>query len=178
MMRTLVATAALALAILPPVFAFGAPVQGYRVAPAQQQQVPRAAMSRSASQDAFKVPMELNVLPKPAARESDATVLPYRFQGSQVAGEPVWIQPSWYQNGCFAQNVFGTAPAFQNDGSSLASTTLGSLADDRSKHLISTTPSYNPSSPSGSSGLATSNQTGLSLQVQPTQCGSSRLINF
>jgi hypothetical protein len=176
-MRTLVVAGAIALALLPPAVTLGAPTQGFRVAPLPRLPPPRAAAGHPAGQDSFKLPFHIDARPKPAETDVESTFLPYRWHGWQPGPRYVWIQPTWYQNGCFADNLFGTPSTLQSGTSVPASVTIGSLVDDRSKHLFSATPSYNPNSRPGSDAL-TSSPVGLQYQVQPTRCGSSTLINF
>jgi hypothetical protein len=177
-MRTLVVAGAIALALLPPAVTLGAPTQGFRVPLLPQLPPPRAAAGHSAGQDSFKVPFHIDAHPKPAETDIESTFLPYGWHGWPLGPRYVWIQPSWYQNGCFANNIFGTPPTLQSDTSVPTSVTIGSLVDDRSKRLFSSTPSYSPNSPSSSDAVAMSSPISLQYEFQPTQCGSSRLINL
>jgi hypothetical protein len=178
MMRTLAVAGAVALALLPPAVTLGAPTQGSRVAPLPQLPPPRGAVLHSAGQDSFKVPFHIDARPKAAQTGIESTFLPYRWHGWPVGHQNVWIAPTWYQNGCFANNIFGTPSMFQSDNAVPPRFTIGSLVDDRSKHLISSTPSYNPNSMSGSDAVTMSSPLNLQYQFQPTQCGSSSIVNF
>ena len=177
-MRALVVVGAVALTLLPPAVTFGAPPPGFRAATLPQAP-PRAAASHSASRDSFKLPFHLDAGPKPAEDEINPTFLPFdRWGAWPVAPRYVWLQPTWLQNGCFSNNAFGTPSTLQSAAYMPAGTTIGSLVDDRSKDLISSTPSYNPISPSSANAATMSNPVGLQYQLQPTLCGSSSLFNL
>ena len=98
-----------------------------------------------------------------------STTSPYRLHGWQWAPQYVGNQPLWYQSGCFANNLFGAPSTLSSDGSVGPGVTLGSLTDERSKHLISSTPSYDPNLPLSGGALVT---------LQPTSCGSANIINL
>jgi hypothetical protein len=168
MIRSLVVASAIALALLPPAVTLGAPtavVRGGPIAPPP----PRSAGGHFASQDSFRVPFHADLRPKLAEPDMQSTLAPYRFRAWQWAPQYVGIQPLWYQNGCFANNLFGAPSTLTSDASAPPGVKLGSLVDDRSKHLLSSTPSYNPNLPlSGNAGVT----------LQATSCGSASLINF
>jgi hypothetical protein len=167
MMRSLLVASAIALALLSPAVTLGAPtavVRGGPIAPP-----PRSAQSRYAGQDSFKVPFHVDLRPKWAEPEMQSTLSPYRLHGWQWAPQYVGNQPLWYQNGCFANNLFGGPSTFSNDGSVGPGVTLGSLADDRSRHLISSTPSSEPNLPLSGNAVVT---------LQPTSCGLANIINL
>jgi hypothetical protein len=56
-----------------------------------------------------------------------------------------------------------------SDGSVGPGVTLGSLVDDRSRHLISSSPSDEPNLPLSGNAVVT---------LQPTSCGSANIINL
>lgn len=168
MMRSLVVAGAIALALLPPAVALGAPtaaVRGGPIAPPP----PRSAVGRPASQDSFKVPFHVDLRPSFGEPEMHSTLSPYPLHRLQWAPQYVGNQPLWYQSGCFANNLFGAPSTLSSDASVGPGVTLGSLADDRSKHLISSTPSSEPN-------LALSG--GAVVTLQPTSCGSANIINL
>jgi hypothetical protein len=167
MMRSLVVAGAIALALLPAV-TLGAPtafVRGGPIAPPP----PRSAVGRTAGQDSFKVPFHVDLRPKLAEPGMQSTLSPYRLHGWQWAPQYVGNQPLWYQSGCFANNLFGVPSTLSSDASVGPGVTLGSLADERSRHLISSTPSYDPNLPLSGNALVT---------LQPTSCGSANIINL
>ena len=174
-MRTLVLAAAIALTLLAPAVTLGAPTRGFHGAPPQQAPPPRGGAGHSIGQDSFKVPFHVDARPKPVRTEVEPLFLPYRLHAWQQG--PRYVGPTWFQNGCFANNTFGTPSTLQSDSSVPTSVTIGSLVDDRSKHLFSSKPSYNPNSAS-SDAITMTNPTGLQYQFQPTECGSSSLIKF
>lgn len=174
MIRALVVAGAIALALLPPAVTLGAPVPVFRGAPIPHP-LPRAAEGRSAGQDTFKVPIEINVRQKSVEPDFESTFAQYRWHGWQWSPRYFWYQPAWYQNGCFANNLFGTPTNPAGDSSWPANVTIGSLVDNRSMSLFSSTPSYNPSNPNTAN--LQSNGT-LSATLQPTLCGSSSSFNF
>ncbi|MFY9718568.1 MAG: hypothetical protein WAK16_02885 [Candidatus Cybelea sp.] len=177
MIRTLVLASAIALALLPPVVALGAPTPVLRGTPVSHLPPPRAAEGRSGS-DSFRVPFHVDARPKPAERDMETTLLPYRLHPLQPSSRYLWNQPAWYENGCFVNNLSGVPSTAPNGASIPAGLTFGSLVDDHSKHLFSSTPSYNPNSPSISGAAVTSSPVGSQYQVQPTPCGSASLFNF
>jgi hypothetical protein len=168
MMRSLVVAGAIALALLPPVVTLGAPtafVRGGPIAPPP----PRSAVGRSAGQDSFKVPFHVDLRPRFGEPNMQSTLSPYRSHGWQWAPQYIGNQPLWYQNGCFANNLFGAPSTLSSDASVGPGVTLGSLADDRSKHVISSMPSSEPSLPLSGGAVVT---------LQPTSCGSANIINL
>jgi hypothetical protein len=168
MMRSLLVAGAIVLALLPPAVTLGAPTAVGRGAAIAQPPPPRAAAARSADRD-FKVPFHLDMRPKPAESEMQAMVLPYRWHAWQYSPQYLWNQSAWDQNGCFANNLFGVPSTLPSDGSVPGTVTIGSLVDDKSKSLLSSTPSYAQSLPSTD---------GAVVSLQPTSCGSARSINF
>jgi hypothetical protein len=165
MIRSLVAVGAIALALLPAV-TLGAPTTVVRSGPIAPP--PRAAVVRSAGQDSFKVPFHVDLRPKFAQPDMQSTLSPYRLHQLQWSPQYV-VQPARYQNGCFANNLFGAPSTLSSDGSVGPGVTLGSLADDRSKHLISSTPSNDSNPPVSGNAVVT---------LQPTSCGSANIINL
>lgn len=168
MIRSLVVAGAIALALLPPAVTLGAPtavIRGGPIAPPP----PRSAVGRSAGQDSFKVPFHVDLRPKLSEPDMQSTLSPYRSHVWQWAPQYVGNQPLWYQNGCFANNLFGAPSTFSSDGSVGPGVTLGSLADERSRHLISSTPSSEPNLPLSGNAVVT---------LQPTSCGSANIINL
>lgn len=158
---------AIVLALLPPAVTLAAPtgvVRGGPVAPP-----PRSAAGHVASQDSFRVPFHVDLRPKLAEPGMQSTLSPYRSHGWQWAPQYVGNQPAWYQNGCFANNLFGVPSTLSSDGSVGPGVTLGSLADDRSKHLIPSTPSNEPNLQLSSNAVVT---------LQPTSCGSANIFNL
>jgi hypothetical protein len=176
MIRMLVVTGGIALALLPPVVALGAPTPVFRGTPVSHLP-PRAAEGRS-SPDSFKVPFHVDARPKPTERDMETTLFPYRWHALQSSSQYLWNQPAWYENGCFINNLSGVPSTAPGGASIPAGLTLGSLVDDHSKHLFSLSPSYNPNSPSSSSAAVTSNPVGSQYQVQATPCGSASLFNL
>ncbi len=177
-MRTWVVAGAIVLALLAPAETLGAPTRGIRVAPVPQLPPSRAAFGRSAGQDSFRVPFHVDARPKPIESNTEPAFRPYRWNAWPLAPHYVLSQPAWYQNGCFANNIFGAPSTFQSGASLPTGVTLGSLVDGHSKNLISPTPSYNPTSPSNGEGATGSNPLGLQYHVQATTCGSSTLIDL
>lgn len=177
MIRTLVVTSAIALALLPPVVALGAPTPVFRGTPVSHLPPPRAAQGRSGS-DSFKVPFHVDARPRTAEPDMQTTLFPYRPHALQSSSRYLWNQPAWYENGCFVNNLSGVPSTAPNGTSIPAGFTFGSLVDDHSKHLFSSTPSYNPNSPSSGSAAVTSSPAGPQYQVQPTPCGSASLFSF
>jgi hypothetical protein len=165
-MRSLLVAGAIVLAGLPPAVTLGAPTAVGRGAAIAQPPPPRAAAARSADRD-FQVPFHLDMRPKPA--ELQAMVLPYRWHAWQYSPQYLWNQSAWDQNGCFANNLFGVPSTLPSDGSVPGTVTIGSLVDDKSKSLLSSTPSYAQSLPSTD---------GAVVSLQPTSCGSARSISF
>ena len=168
MIRNLVVAGAIALALLPPAVTLGAPtaaVRGGPIAPPP----PRSAQTRYAGQDSLKVPFHVDLRPKLGEPGMLSTTSPYRLHGWQWAPQYVGNQPLWYQNGCFANNLFGVPSTLTSDGSVGPGVTLGSLADERSRHLISSTPSDEPNQPLSG---------GAVLTLQATSCGSANIINL
>jgi hypothetical protein len=167
MNRSLVVASAIALALLPPAVTLGAPtavVRGGPVAPP-----PHSAVGRSAGQDSFRMPFHVDLHPQLREPNMQSTLSPYRSHGWQWSPQYIGNQPAWYQNGCFANNLYGVPPTLTNDASAPIGVTLGSLVDDRSKHIISSTPSYDPNLPL--SGVAV-------VTLQPTSCGSANIIDL
>lgn len=161
---------AIALALLPPVVTLGAPTAVVRGGPvAQQPQPPRSAAGRFASQDSFKVPFHVDLRPKLAEPDMQSTLSPYRSHRWQWTPQYVGNQPLWYRSGCFANNIFGVPSTLSSDASVGPGVTLGSLVDDRSRHLISSTPSSDSNLPLSGSAVVT---------LQPTSCGSANIINL
>ncbi len=168
MVRSLIVTGAVALALLSPAVTLGAPTAVVRSGAVAQPPPPRLAAGRSAGQDSFKLPIHFDARPKPAEPDMESRFLPYRWHGLQPSPQYVWNQPAWNQEGCFANNLFGTPSTLPGDGS-VPGMTIGSLVDGHSKNLLSSTPSYDPNLPPGGEGLVT---------LQATSCGSARSINF
>ncbi|HLY01467.1 MAG TPA: hypothetical protein VKR56_03115 [Candidatus Cybelea sp.] len=167
MNRRLVGAGAIALVLLQPAAALAAPtavVRGGPMAPPP----PRISASRSAGQD-FKVPFHVDARPKPVESETQPMLLPYRWHAWQYSPQYLWNQSAWGQNGCFADNLFGVPSTLPSGTSLPANITIGSLVDDRSKQILSSTPSYDQSLPLTGGAVAT---------LQPTSCGSASLINF
>jgi hypothetical protein len=167
MMRALVMAGAIALALLAPAVTLGAPTAVVRSGPVAPP--PRSAVGRYAGQDSFKVPFHVDLRPKWAEPDMQSTLSPYRLHGWQSAPQYVGNQPLWYQNGCFANNLFGAPSTLSSDGSVGPGVTLGSLVDDRSRHLISSTPSNEPNLPLSGNAV---------LTLQPTSCGSANIFNL
>jgi hypothetical protein len=167
MKRSLIVAGAIALAALAPAVTLGAPTAVVRSGPIAPPP-PRAAAGRAAGQD-FKVPFHVDLRPKLGEPELQSTLSPYRSHGWQWAPQYVGNQPLWYQSGCFAKSLFGVPSTLSSDALTGPGVTLGSLADDRSKHLISSTPSSDPNLPLGGSAVVT---------LQPTSCGSANIINL
>jgi hypothetical protein len=180
MMRTLVVAGATALALLLPTLTFAAPTGAVRAVSAPALPPPRVLETRrgtEATEDSFKVPMHINV--RPGASEPNWESLhPYRWHPSQANPAYFWSQPAWLQDGCYANGPLGFPPGAASAPASAQNETLGSLVDGRSKNLFSATPSYNPSSPLSGDALAASNAPGLQIQVQPTACGSNRVLGL
>jgi hypothetical protein len=175
MLRTLIVAGAIALAFLPPALAFAVPTGAVRGVSASALPPPRVVEPRRGTEDSFKVPMHIDVRPG-ASQPNWESQYPYRWHPLQA--NPAYLyQPAWLQNGCYTNNTLGVPPVATSGQASLQGETLGSLVDDRSKNLFSSTPSHNPSSPLSGDALA-SNATGLQLTVQPTACGSNRLLQF
>ncbi|MGA8796588.1 MAG: hypothetical protein WB526_05915 [Candidatus Cybelea sp.] len=168
MKRSLVVAGALALALLPPAVTLGAPTAVVRSGPIAPPPT-RSAQTRYAGQDSFKVPFHVDLRPKWGEPTMQSTLSPYRSHEWQWAPQYVGNQPLWYQNGCFANSLFGTPSTLSSDGSVGPGVTLGSLVDDRSRHLISSSPSGEPNLPLSGNAVVT---------LQPTSCGSANIINL
>jgi hypothetical protein len=167
-MRSLIVASAIALAVLPPAVMLAVPtgaVRGRSIAPPP----PRSTVGRFASEDSFKVPFHVDLRPKFGEPEMQSTLSPYRSHRWQWTPQYVGNQPRWYQNGCFANNLFGIPSTLSSDASVGPGVTLGSLADDRSRHLISSTPSNDSNLPLSGNAVVT---------LQPTSCGSANIINL
>jgi hypothetical protein len=165
MMRVLVVAGAIALALLPPTVTLGAPVPGSR-AVSLPNAPPHVAAGRRAAPDAFTLPIHLNAW---------GPLEPTQGQWYRPAG---LYQPVWYQNGCFANNLFGVPAPEQSDAMALQNVTLGSLVDDRSRQLFSSTSSHSPDLPSSGGDATALGVAGLQAVVAPTACGSSRTIDL
>ncbi len=176
MIRTFALAGTIALALLPPVVALGAPTPAFHSAPVSHLP-PRAAEGRY-GQDSFKVPFEVDTRSKGGRLDVEPLFVPYRWHALQSSSRYLWNQPAWYQDGCFVNSLSGAASTVPSDASVLPGVTIGSLVDDRSKHLFSFSPSYNPNSPPGSSAAVASSPAGPQYQVQPTQCGSASLFTL
>jgi hypothetical protein len=176
MMRTLVVAGAIALAFLPPALTFAAPTGAVRgvSAPAPP---PRVLEARHGTEDSFKVPMHIDVW-RGESQPNWESQNPYHWHSLQANPGYLWYQPAWLQDGCFANGPLGVPPVATSGNASLQGETLGSLVDDRSKNLFSSTPSHNPSLPLSGDALAASNATGLQFSVQPTACGSNRILGL
>jgi hypothetical protein len=174
MMRVLIFAGTIALAMLPPATTLSAPTPVVRAASGAQLPPPRAAEVRRDGQDSFKLPIHFDARPKPLEPNPSYTW----YQSAQRYQPASLYQPAQYQNGCFANNLSGVPSTAQSDTAALQTVTLGSLADDRSKALFSSTPSYKPDLSLNSNAPATSSGLGFQYQVQQTPCGQANVFNF
>ena len=177
MTRTLIVAGAIALALLPPALTFAAPTGAVRGVSASGLPPPRVSEMRRETEGSFKVPMHIDVRPG-ASQPNWESQYPYRWHSLQANPGYLWNQPAWLQGGCYANGPLGLLPVGTSAPASLQGETIGSLVDDRSKNLFSSTPSHNPSSPLSGDALAASNATGPQFTVAPTACGSNRVLGL
>jgi hypothetical protein len=153
--RTLL-VATLATATLAPALALGAPPAQpavVRTAPAARQSSGGAAQQRY-GQDQFKVPFEVNVHPTQLPESAQYRLDPYQPREWEAVPGYAVGQPACLNNGLVGPSASLGAPI--GGTSQPADFTVGSLVDERSENLFSSTPSYT----SGSTGLAMAGNAG------------------
>lgn len=171
MTRLLIAGTA-ALAIVTPATVLGAPSPRTAAPSAYRATASRSASARagefSVGGDNFRVPLELDMRPRP-------------LPGTVQHPSGVWYQPAWYAPTCL--NGLGTPSAasmLPGASSSPADFTIGSLADERSKNLFSSTPSAGGVSGLGVTGGAASTSSPLTVQYSAASnaCGPGGFGGF
>lgn len=182
MIRSLVLVGAVALAVAQPVATLGAPpaaLPAYRPAIAAQRPAPASAPAEgSGARDAFKVPFDVDVGPRPLAGTSASRFVPSNWRGWQSIPGYAWYQPACYSNNGFGSPWTSLTTMPMNTPAPTTGFTIGSLVDDRSQHLLSPTPSYATGIASPSNGDATTSSP-LTLQYgfQTTPCGAANFLN-
>jgi hypothetical protein len=152
--RSLLVAGVVAAALGAPSIALAAPAGGLavvRAAPASNQAPARSAGTQRSAQDPFKVPFDVEVRPAQLPESAQYRLDPYDSQPREFETAPGYVlyQPACLGNGYWSPSGGLTSPG---GGSSPPSDfTVGSLVDQRSENLFSSTPSYT----GGSTGLAT-----------------------
>jgi hypothetical protein len=153
--RPLLVTGLIA-AILPPGIALGAPpAQPAVVRPAQAaRQTSEGGATVRSAQDQFKVPFDVDVHPTQLPESAQYRLDPYQPREWATIPAYVLYQPACLNGAAWGPSASSTAPA--GAASQPADFTIGSLVDQRSENLFSSTPSYT----NGSTGLATAGNAG------------------
>jgi len=180
--RFLVLLGAIALASVPPVTALAVPPGGWAVyRPALPfPPLDSGSHGRSDKRDAFKLPFDLNVGPKPLSNTQVPTVYPFSWRWAPTQA---WYQypPGWYQAGCYSNGGLAapwaslTAPI---GGAPPTNFTIGSLVDDGPGNLLSSLPSMSGSNLTSSTGGAATGPVSLQYGFQTTPCGTANPYGF
>jgi hypothetical protein len=182
--RSLVFVGAFALAAAQPVVTLGAPpgsqAHSRPVAPAPHAAVPGG----SANQGDFKVPLRVNLQPKPLTVPEHFTLQSAFDQRTQLSPLPLHRRYGWqptpgylwypplYEPACAANSFFGSPNEQQP-----SDFTLGSLVDGKSNLL--SPPSHNAGFAGGNDpGAASSSPFTFRAGFFPAACGASSFTNL
>ncbi len=183
--RSLTILSVAALALVVPVVARSAPVQGLpvyhpivRTSGSMPASAPRTG---SAQREPFSVPIDLNAHPRSQELDPQATWNTFRYRGWSPASGSLPYQPVWYQAGCFANGGLAPGASLSTPiGTSAPATnfTIGSLVDGQ-QNLFGSSPSdvARVASP-GSGAAAPASPLTLQYSVGATPCGSTNPFGF
>jgi hypothetical protein len=185
MMRSLAVASVLAFAFLMPAAALAAPppqavapvYRGSAPHPQAHSEAGRATdVGRATEHGGYRAP-EINLHPRSLTPNAE-TLYPAWHSSTEPSRNYVLYQPPpWLQAGCLA-NSFLPSPASRDAYAPPANVSIGSLVDNQSKDLFSATPSHRAGLASSAGTTAAANTSGLSVQLQPSQCAPSSSLTF
>ncbi len=165
----------LAAVLAAPALALGAPPGGQavvRATPVSRESPTRGAAAERSTQDQFKVPFDVDLRPAQLPEAAQYRLDPYQPRAWEAPGY-VLYQPACPSGGLLGPSVGLTAPA--GVASPPQDFTIGSLVDQRSENLFSSTPSYTNGSTGlanlGSAGAAASSPLTFQYGLASTPCG-------